>query len=68
MGYGDKSLKSQMKRADKLKSKTVLILGENEINERTAELRDMTSGTQEKVSLEDFDKLAEVIKDRVSKK
>ena len=61
MGYGGKSLKSQMKRADKLKSRTTLILGDNEINEGTAELRDMSSGTQEKVSLDNFDLLAKLI-------
>ena len=61
MGYGEKSLKSQMKRADKLKSRTALILGENEIQQGTAELRDMSSGVQEKVSLENFDQLAEII-------
>jgi histidyl-tRNA synthetase len=61
MGYGDKSLKSQMKRSNKLKSRTTLILGENEINEGAAELRDMAAGTQEKVSLENFDQLAELI-------
>ncbi len=65
MGYGDKSLKSQMKRADKLKARTALILGENEINEGTAELRDMVSGTQEKISLDNFDHLAETIMNKV---
>ena len=61
MGYGSKSLKSQMKRSDKLKARLTLILGENEIQDRTAELRDMASGTQEKISLDDFDQLAELI-------
>ncbi len=64
MGYGEKSLKSMMKRADKLKSRTALILGENEITEGIAELRDMSSGTQEKVSLENFDQLAKTIIDK----
>lgn len=61
MGYGSKSLKSQMKRSDKMKSRLTLILGENEIKERVAELRDMETGTQEKVGLDDFDELAELM-------
>jgi len=46
MDYAGKSLKSQMKRADKLNCLYTLILGDKEINENSVELRDMKSGTQ----------------------
>jgi histidyl-tRNA synthetase len=46
MDYTGKSLKSQMKRADKLKCKYTLIFGDNELKENRAELRDMLSGSQ----------------------
>ncbi|MEN6317334.1 MAG: histidine--tRNA ligase [Syntrophaceae bacterium] len=58
MDYSAKSLKSQMKRADKLKCYYTLILGEKEIMEKKAELRDMRKGTQENIS---FDHIEESI-------
>ena len=51
MDYHGKSLKSQMKRADKFRCRLALILGEREIREGKAELRDMSRGTQETVGL-----------------
>ncbi len=51
MDFAGKSLKSQMKRADKMGSRHVLILGEREIAEGRAELRDMQQGRQETVLL-----------------
>jgi histidyl-tRNA synthetase len=56
MDYGGKSLKSQMKRADKLSSRYVLILGDREILENKAEFRDMQKGTQETIGLNDLEK------------
>ncbi len=61
MDYGDKSLKSQMKRSNKLKSRLTLILGDKEIEEGFAELRDMGKGTQEKISLDNFDHITNVV-------
>ncbi len=55
MDYTGKSLKSQMKRADKMGSRYVLILGERELAEKRAELRDMTTSTQETVALEGWE-------------
>ncbi|HVO67076.1 MAG TPA: histidine--tRNA ligase [Syntrophales bacterium] len=52
MDYSGKSLKGQMKRADKLNSHFTLILGDREILESKAELRNMKKGTQETLSLE----------------
>lgn len=50
--YQAKSLKSQMKRADKLKSRYTLILGENELSVRKAQLRHMHTGKQETIRLD----------------
>lgn len=50
--YAGRSLKSQMKRADKLHCRYVLILGEQEIMANKAELRDMRVATQESVNLD----------------
>ena len=52
MDYHGKSLKSQMKRADKFQCRLTLILGERELEEGKAELRNMSQGTQETISLE----------------
>ena len=51
MGYEKKSLKSQMRRADKLACRYVLILGEEEFKRGTALLRDMRAKTQEELDL-----------------
>jgi histidyl-tRNA synthetase len=58
MDHAGRSLKSQMKRADKLKSLYTLILGEQEISENKALLRNMHTSTQEEVGL---DRLEETI-------
>ena len=44
-----------MKRADKLKCRYTLILGDKEINENKAELRDMRNGTQVKLDLDQIE-------------
>jgi histidyl-tRNA synthetase len=54
MDYSAKGLKGQMKRADRLGTRRVLIVGENEIASGKAVLRDMTAKTQEDVSLENL--------------
>jgi histidyl-tRNA synthetase len=46
-----RSLKSQMRRADKLKAARVLIIGDDELEKGTAVLRDMRNKSQEEVSL-----------------
>ena len=58
MDYADKSLKSQMKRADKLKSSYTLIFGDKEIDEQRVELRNMNTKHQQALPL---DKLQETI-------
>jgi histidyl-tRNA synthetase len=52
MDYESKSLKAQMRRADKLGATHVLILGEDELAKGVAVIRDMGAGTQEEISLE----------------
>ena len=62
MDFSDKSLKSQMKRADRLGSSYVLILGDKELAEGAAILRNMA--TKEQVSLP-IDGMVEKIKTTV---
>ena len=50
--YEGKSLKSQMRRADKFKSRFTLIIGEDELSRGTAPLKDMDGGTQGEVALD----------------
>jgi histidyl-tRNA synthetase len=54
LDYEGKSLKSQMRRADKLKAEYVLILGEDELKRGKATLRNMGSKVQEEIALKDI--------------
>jgi histidyl-tRNA synthetase len=54
LDYEGKSLKSQMRRADKLKARYVLILGEDELKRGKAVLRNMETKSQEEISLQGF--------------
>jgi histidyl-tRNA synthetase len=51
--YGARSLKSQMKRSDKLNCRYTLILGERELQEKKALLRDMKDSSQQPIGLDD---------------
>jgi histidyl-tRNA synthetase len=51
LDYEGRSLKSQMRRADKLGSRYVLILGEDEILRNEGQLRDMQEKTQSQLPL-----------------
>lgn len=44
-------MKAQMKRADKIGARKVLIIGEDEVRENKVVLKDFASGTQEKYDL-----------------
>ena len=50
--YGMKSFKSQMKKAGKLSSKYVIIIGEDEKNENKAVVKNFDTGEQEKLEIE----------------
>ncbi len=52
MDYADRSLKAQMKRADRLNADHVLIVGESELQNGAAVLRDMDSKDQQEVPLD----------------
>jgi histidyl-tRNA synthetase len=54
MDFSDKSLKSQMKRANRLGASYVLILGENELEAGAAVLRNMTTKEQTSVRLDNI--------------
>jgi histidyl-tRNA synthetase len=65
MDYSDKSLKSQMKRADKLNSSFTLIFGDKEIDERRVELRDMKTKNQQVLSLDNLpEAIIDIFKER----
>src|SRR5512136_969683 len=52
LDYEGKSLKSQMRRADKLKARYTLILGEEELRRGKAVLRNMGTKSQEEIPLQ----------------
>jgi histidyl-tRNA synthetase len=59
---GKKSLKAQLKAADKIGAPLALIFGQKEAFEESVIVRDMTSGAQEVVM---FDKMIEVVKKKL---
>jgi len=50
-----RSLKAQMKYADKLKAKFSIVIGENEIHTRKANLKNMGTGEQKEIDLDELD-------------
>jgi histidyl-tRNA synthetase len=54
MDFENRSLKSQMKRADKLKASHVLIAGEKELEEGSAVLRNLSTKEQVSIPLENL--------------
>ncbi len=58
MEYGEKGLKAQLKRADKLKARRVIILGEEELKRGEAIVRDMGTKAQEALPLDQIVNLA----------
>ena len=57
--YQQKSLKAQMRYANKVKAEYVLVLGENELKERKVFLRNMNNASQKEIGL---DSLVEEVK------
>ena len=52
LDYDNPSLKSQMRKANKQKSKFVAIIGDDEIKKKAVMLKNMSTGDQEEISLE----------------
>ena len=57
-----RSLKAEMKYANKIGAKFTLILGDDELNSRQAKLKRMSDGEITEVSLDEIDKLIETLK------
>jgi len=54
MDYASRGLKAQLKYADRLGAKKVLMIGDNELKSGKVILRDMSSGDQEEIDLDDL--------------
>jgi histidyl-tRNA synthetase len=52
VSYEGSSLRSQMRKADRMKAAQVIVIGEDELKKSEATLKDMSSGTGKKVSLD----------------
>ncbi|PKR79089.1 histidine--tRNA ligase [Halalkalibacillus sediminis] len=52
--YLDKKMKAQFKAADRNKARLALIIGENELNEGIANLKNLETGDQKSISLEEI--------------
>jgi len=64
--YGPRSLKAQMKRADRLGCKRALIVGDRELESGKAILRDMRSKQQVEIEITPIvDRLAEMLKGEI---
>ncbi len=64
-GYGDRSLKSQMRFADKLKAEYVLMIGENELKTNRAILKNMSNANQEEISIQTEDDFLNSLKGKI---
>jgi histidyl-tRNA synthetase len=62
MDYGAKSLKSQMKRADKLGANFTFIIGEEELNRGVVKVRDMNKSSEEDLKIEELATFADRFK------
>ncbi|QUW22451.1 histidine--tRNA ligase [Sporosarcina sp. Marseille-Q4063] len=61
--YLGRKMKAQMKSADRLNAKTVIVIGENEVTENVVMLRNMADRSQEKVATGELvEKLNEILK------
>jgi histidyl-tRNA synthetase len=62
MDFGGRSLKSQMKRADKLGAAYVMIIGDNELAEGVVILRNMKTREQVRIAVEEVvEKVGEIV-------
>lgn len=54
MDLNQRSVRAQMKYADKLDARYNIVIGDNEVNEGTAKLKDMTTGEETEIALDTF--------------
>jgi len=52
-----------MKEADKIKSKYVIVIGENELSSGKAKIKKMESGEEFEISLNDVNDITKIIKE-----
>ena len=57
----DRSIRAQMKAANRLNSKHVLVFGEEELAQNQVVVRNMTDGNEQMVDLSDFDRLVTIL-------
>lgn len=62
MSYRLGSMKSQMRLADKLKARYVIILGQDELSKGVVTLKNMGDGQQQEIALKDVSGLIELLK------
>jgi histidyl-tRNA synthetase len=60
--YKGRGLRAQMRTANKLNTRYVVMIGEDEINNEAATVRDMASGDQQSIA---FSQLAEIMREKV---
>lgn len=61
--YMDRKMKGQMRSADRLNAQAVVVIGEDEVAENVAMLKNMSDGTQEKVAIGDLiEKIKRILK------
>jgi len=57
MSYKLSSMKSQMRLADKMKARYVIILGEEELSKGVVTIKNMQKGSQEQIAVKDINKI-----------
>jgi histidyl-tRNA synthetase len=67
MDFSGKNLKSQMKRSDKLHCNYTLIIGESELEEKRAQLRNMETKSQESIAIDSTDSAVDALQGLVYK-
>lgn len=61
LDHGDRSIKAQMKAANRLNSQYVLFIGEEELSQNQAVLRNMSDGQEESVPLDELEPLTKIV-------
>jgi histidyl-tRNA synthetase len=61
INYGKASLKSQLKKADKMSSQYVFIIGDDEIKAGKVKYKRMSDGEEGDVSFDDFDSMIVIL-------